>query len=213
VFDVHLSDDRAVRDRTGVKLARQFPNLPRVLWTREDEDTALGVDALKEGIDVALKSRGVNGLIESVRSALGRRVFFIHGHDPLKDTVFLFLRVLKLKPIVLAEQPSGARTIIELLERHAGVDCAVALLTPDDEGRRRLPTETLKPRARQNVVFELGFFSAAVGRDKLFLLCDDTIERPSDYSGVRYIPLDSANQWQTQLVAALMGAGLRVSAV
>jgi predicted nucleotide-binding protein len=213
IFDLHLNPEPGVRDRTGLRLARQFPNLLRIIWTAEHEDGPNAVGAVKEGIDFVFKQRGIRELIDAVRSALGRRVFLIHGHDRSKDLVFWFLQSHGLKPIILGEQPDGSLTIIELLERYSGVECAVALLMPDDEGRKRNSGADLQPRARQNVVFELGYFSAALGREKVFVLSDETVERPSDYAGVRYIPFNGTNQWQDRLLEALKHAGLRVEAV
>ena len=84
-------------------------------------------------------------------------IFVVHGrNEGVKNTVARFLDNLGLRPVVLAEQPSQGLTIIEKFERHAQVAFAVVLLTEDVVGSLRGETER-RPRARQNVIFELGF--------------------------------------------------------
>jgi predicted nucleotide-binding protein len=64
-----------------------------------------------------------------------------------------------------------------------GVRGALAILTPDDLARI-LKTNTVSVRALQNVIFEVGWFSAKFGRGKCFLLVRGDVEIPSDLSGV-----------------------------
>ncbi len=100
-----------------------------------------------------------------------RRVFVVHGHDDgLKETVARFLTKLDLEPVILHEQPNRGRTIIEKFEEHSDVAFAVVLFTPDDVGYPSGKVDESKPRARQNVVLELGFFMAALGREKVCVL-------------------------------------------
>ena len=53
-------------------------------------------------------------------------------------------------------------------------------MTPDDVGG--LPGDTLKARARQNVIFELGFFIGKLGPDRVCALVAGDIEKPSPTS-------------------------------
>ena len=122
------------------------------------------------------------------------------------------LERLDLAPIVLQEQSSEGRTIIEKFEDHAGdVGFAIVLCTPDDEGRLR-GEQDIKPRPRQNVVFEWGFFTGQIGRGRVVALVKDDVEIPSDYSGVIYIPLDEQGGWKMRLVKELSSAGFQVDA-
>ena len=140
-------------------------------------------------------------------------VFVVHGRDDgTKNTVARFLERLGLQPVVLAELPSQGRTIIEKFERHAQVAFAVVLLTPDDAGSLRDEEDTPNPRARQNVIFEMGFFIGKLGRDRVCALTEDIVEIPSDYAGVVYIPLDESEGWKLALVRELQKAGLAVDA-
>ena len=147
------------------------------------------------------------------KSASTNQVFIIHGRDnETKETVARFLEHLDLKPIILHEQSNQGRTIIEKFEQHAQVGFAVALLTPDDVGALQEGETNLKPRARQNVIFEFGYFIGRLGRNRVCALTKGDIEIPSDYDGVIYIPLDDAGGWRMELVKELKSAGIDVDA-
>ena len=145
-----------------------------------------------------------------------RRVFVVHGHDDgLKETVARTLEKLDLEAVILHEQPNKGRTIIEKFEDYADVSFAVVLLTPDDMAYRSGEApDTARPRARQNVILELGFFLGKLGRDRVAVLHSGVknFERPSDYDGVLYIPIDDNGQWQFGLVKELKAAGIDVDA-
>ena len=75
-----------------------------------------------------------------------RRVFIVHGRDDAaKDALARYLSQLDLTPVILHEQPSGGKTIIEKFETHADVDFAVVLLTPDDKGGLNNRSAQTKP--------------------------------------------------------------------
>ena len=96
------------------------------------------------------------------------KIFVIHGHDEsARETVARFLEKLALEPIILHEQPNKGRTIIEKFEDYADVGFAVVLLTPDDVGAIKDREADLRPRARQNVVFEFGYFIGKLGRERV----------------------------------------------
>ncbi len=148
-----------------------------------------------------------NGRIDS------KEVFIVHGRDnEAKETVARFLEQLELTPVILHEQPSKGSTIIEKFERHAQPAFTVVLLTPDDIGAHKDDESNLKPRARQNVIFELGFFIGRLGRERVCALTKGNVEIPSDYEGVVYIPLDDAGGWKGNIVRELKTAGLDVDA-
>lgn len=140
------------------------------------------------------------------------RVFIVHGHDDAREHELA--RVLQdltsTKPIILHEQPSGGRTILEKLEAFAAsAGFAVALLTADDLGRPK-GTEEDSARARQNVVFEAGYFAGRLGRDRVVLLHEADVELPSDLDGVLYVGLDAAGAWKMKLAHEMSNAGLTV---
>lgn len=142
----------------------------------------------------------------------GRRIFVVHGHDDgARLEVEAFLRKLKFEPVVLHDQANGGRTIIEKLEKHTSdVDFAVILLTPDDEARPVGGDLPLKPRARQNVVLELGLFYGLLGRTKVCALHKGDLELPSDFQGVLYTHLDPNGGWRISLAREMRAAGLDV---
>ena len=122
-------------------------------------------------------------------------VFVVHGRDEgAKDKVASFLKKLDLQPIVLKEQPNEDRTIIEKFEHHASrVGFAIVLFTPDDVGSLHDKYGEPQPRARQNVVFELGYFIGKLGRDRACALLKGDV---GDTIGLLWSPLYSdGREW------------------
>lgn len=141
------------------------------------------------------------------------KVFIIHGRDEgAKEAVARLLATLGLSPVILHEQPNLGRTLIEKFEGHAQVGFAVALLTPDDVGALRGKKDALSARARQNVIFEFGYFIGRLGRQRVCALTKGDVELPSDYEGIVYIPLDDGGAWRIALVKELRAAGFQVDA-
>jgi len=89
---------------------------------------------------------------------MSQRIFIVHGHDDYaRETVARFLEKIGFEAVILHEQANMGRTIIEKVEAESDVGFAVVLLTPDDEGA--VKGGTPEPRARQNVILELGYFT------------------------------------------------------
>lgn len=139
------------------------------------------------------------------------KVFIVHGHDNgVKDSVARFIEKLGFQAVILHEQANEGRTIIEKFEAHAEADFAVVLFTPDDMGYQvKQGPEYAKPRARQNVVLELGFFMGLLGRNRVAVLHTGDLEMPSDYSGVLFITL-SDETWNYRLAKEMKASGLEV---
>lgn len=147
----------------------------------------------------------------AIGKACTRRVFVVHGHDgELKQAVARFLERLGLEPVILHEQPNLGRTLIEKFEKNADADYAVVLLTPDDIGYPANQEEQAKPRARQNVILELGYFVGRIGRGKVCALHRGDVEIPSDLHGVVYVPVDPAEGWKLKLGAELKHSGMDI---
>jgi len=123
------------------------------------------------------------------------KCFIVHGHDDkakLELKNYLQNSLGFDEPIILHEQPNLGRTIIEKLEDYADAcDAAFVLLTPDDQVVAADKSNDTKRRARQNVIFELGYFLGIFGREsgRVFLLHKGPLELPSDLSGVIYIDI------------------------
>lgn len=184
----------------GLALAKEFRKkfrrAPIIFWSgaydREIRNIALkfgnsrlipksgGADPVLDFIDDAL---------DGFRSAKRPKTFIVHGHDDLTLKSFKnFLEVdLRFpKPIILCNEPSDGQTIIEKIESYTStIDVVFVLLTPDDMVSSANSQGRLY-RARQNVIFEMGFFLGILGRDtgRVILLYRDPIEPPSDISGM-----------------------------
>ncbi|MDX6384876.1 MAG: hypothetical protein QOK48_2449 [Blastocatellia bacterium] len=141
-----------------------------------------------------------------------RKVFVVHGHDnEAKETLARFLLKLDLQPIILHEQPSEGRTIIEKFENYSqDVAFAVVLLTPDDLGSAASDGANLRKRARQNVIMELGYFIGKLGRNRVCAVHKGGIELPSDYQGVLYIEMDQAGAWKTKVAQEMVQSKVRI---
>ena len=146
-------------------------------------------------------------------SPIPNRVFIVYGHDKgALEQLELFLRRMKLEPIILQNLPSGGDTLIEKLETFTDADFACVLLTPDDEGYPVGKPEMAKPRARQNVVLELGMVLTKLGRSRVAILVKgEGLERPSDIEGLIYIPFkDRVDEAKNLLGASLQDAGFNI---
>lgn len=137
------------------------------------------------------------------------KVFIVHGRDDLaKISAARFVEKLGLKAVILHEQVSGGKTIIEKIEEHTNVGFALVLYTPCDSGG--LVGDKPKPRARQNVVFEHGYLISKLGRRNVCALVKDGTEVPNDISGVVYVPLDDHGAWHLAVAKELRNAGYGV---
>lgn len=84
-------------------------------------------------------------------------------------------------------QPNRGRTVVEKFESVADTcDVAVVVWSPDDFGGLGAASGKAQRRARQNVVFELGYFYGALRRRSGYvaILEFGETEVPSDIGGV-----------------------------
>jgi predicted nucleotide-binding protein len=140
---------------------------------------------------------------------LGSKVFIVHGHAGApREAVARFLGRLDLEPVILHEQANQGKTIIEKFETHADVGFAVILLTPDDVGGPS--ASELHPRARQNVILELGYFIGRLTRAKVCALKVGDLELPSDILGIAWTPFDPHGAWQLALAKELKTVGYNI---
>ena len=143
----------------------------------------------------------------------GDEVFIVHGRDDgTKQTVARFVEQFGIEATILHEKPSSGLTIIEKIEKYSDdAGFAIVLITPDDVGALKDEAdEESNPRARQNVIFELGYFMGKLGRDRVCPLFKGEVEKPSDIDGVVYVPMDSTDGWQLKLATEMKQAGLPV---
>lgn len=143
-------------------------------------------------------------------AATANEIFIVHGHDDaLKVKAARFVEKLGYKAIILQEQASRGKTIIETIEAYANVGFAIVLYTADDLGAARADAEdgALNPRPRQNVVFEHGYLIARLSRANVVPLVAGKIELPSDISGVVYI---EDTNWRIEIAKEMKAAGYNV---
>jgi predicted nucleotide-binding protein len=191
---------------TGVAVARRLreshPDLHLVLFASGVTGGEAHEWADENGVPYVLKSDGARALIDVLRargllSKRKPRAFVVHGHDePALQELKNYLRDVLCfgEVIVLRDMESCGRTIIEKFEGHAlDVDTVFVLLTPDDVVVDPAASDTEKRRARQNVVFEMGFFYGALGRlsGRVIALCKGPTELPSDIAGVVWVDIST----------------------
>jgi predicted nucleotide-binding protein len=144
---------------------------------------------------------------ESLTTISKNHVFIVHGHDELAKTqTARFLEQLELNPIILHEQTSAGKTIIEKIEEYSNVGFGIVLYTPCDIGGKKDTTD-LKNRARQNVVFEHGFLIGKIGRKNVCALVKGDVEVPNDISGIVYIRMDDDQSWHLKIARELRNSG------
>lgn len=176
-----------------------------------------GLIAKEEGEGEATPSardwaHNVTSVPDQISAPASNKVFVVHGHDnAAKESTARFLEKIGLQPIILHEQPSSGRTVIEKFENYASdIAFAVVLLTPDDIGGVATQPSSQKSRARQNVVLELGYFMGRLGRLRVCALHKGGVELPSDYQGVLYIDMDAAGAWKAKLAQEFVQAKLPI---
>lgn len=148
----------------------------------------------------------------------GNKVFIVHGKDdrPKLELARMLEKDLGLEAIILHEQPSEGRTIIESIEKFSDVGYAFIILTPDDVGLSSQDiaheSSLLKRRPRQNVIFEFGFFVGKLGRKRTCCLYQESVEElPSDIHGIVYKKFrQSVRECYADIVKELKAAGYKL---
>ena len=120
-----------------------------------------------------------------------RRIFVVCGTDnEMKKVITDALTKLRLVPVVMCEEQSQGRKIVERFEEYADVGFAVVLLSPDDfvYVKEESPTKR-KLRPRQDVVFELGFLLGRLGEGKVLVFFRECVnfEGPTDFEGLKLL--------------------------
>ena len=170
-------------------------------------DEAIGIIKSSETFTLELPSHKKGSLNTKERNK--KNVFIVHGHDnAAKEEIARFITKIGLNPIILHEQVNMGLTIIEKFEKYSETSYAVVIMTPDDVGDSIKRSDKLHQRARQNVIFELGYFFGKLGRKNVCALLKGDIERPSDSDGILYIALDNEGGWKLPLVKELKSSHL-----
>lgn len=151
-------------------------------------------------------------LKKSEKNAIdNKKVFVVYGHNEAsKEKVSSFIKGIGLVPVILDEKPNKVQTIIEKLTENADVGFGVVLYTPDDTVTNH--SETYK-QSRSNVIFEYGYFIGKLGRKRVALLMDSSVEAKenSDLTGTGYIKMDGSDGWKLNLAKELKSSGYDVN--
>lgn len=193
------------RDRAGVL----WSETKGTVWF--DGPTA-AKDALCAKVEALLDSNeGPKPMISN------KTIFIVHGRDAdAKDQLELVLHRLGLDPFILQNTGGGGDTLIEALERMIGKAPSsafgIVLLTPDDMGYlKNEKPEDAKPRARQNVILEMGMLLSSLTRKRCAILQKGFVEQPSDMGGIVYIPFNTnVREAVPKLVQRLQEAGFKL---
>lgn len=186
------------------EVRKRNKNLPIIVYSAVQDNTVISAISDDPATSFISKweSPSIKELHQQINRALGLedksmkpQPFIIHGHnEPVKMALKNYLQnTLGLpEPIILHEKPNLGRTIIEKFEDYASISTLVfVLLTPDDLSAGVDQSNDLKRRARQNVIFEMGYFLGTLGRrsGRVVLLYQSSLELPTDLSGVIYIDI------------------------
>lgn len=179
-----------------------------------------GPEPSKSKFQAEFEVAGRNGeAAPAAIAATPQTIFVVHGHDSSsREQLELVLHKLGLQPFVLQNTDGGGLTIIESLEKMIGKNAAsafgIVLMTPDDVGYSKNQGDTeAKPRARQNVILEMGMLLASLTRDRVAILQKGFVEHPSDVSGIIYIPFNEhVKEAVPKLASRLQSAGITITA-
>lgn len=177
-------------------------------------------DEIKSNVHLLLdKTEKMNSNVPVIKKEpvptdiMTRKVFIVHGHDnEMKLSVARLLEKLDFEPIILSEQTDQGRTIIEKFEEESNVGFAVVLMSDEDDIGAEAGSSDYKPRARQNVILELGYFIGKLGRkNHVCVLKKGNVEVPSDILGIVYKSYSSNDDgWKFALAKELNASGYSV---
>lgn len=211
--DWHIATSSAIRQAFGelhgnVHLFKEASNFD-LQRTADEATMRRWLEVQKSLLDDFINQLGHAGTEDDVPKRQ-TKIFLVHGHDPeIKETVARFLQNLGLESIILAEQAHRGRTIIQQIETYTDdVPFAVVLLTPDDIGEAKDRVDQLKPRARQNVILELGFLMGKLGRSNVCAIRKGDVEIPSDFQGILWTNWEQ--DWKLELIRDLRDAKIDI---
>jgi predicted nucleotide-binding protein len=188
------------------EIRKRNRHLPVIVYSATRDSSI--VEALSDDEHTIFMSKwdgcSIRELVQHINAMLGLvdqvpqpQPFIVHGHnDTLKLSLKNYLQnTLGFpEPVILHEQPSLGRTLIEKFEDAAAMTAIVfVLLTPDDKLTGTGDNDDSKRRARQNVIFEMGYLLGMLGREsgRVVLLHQGPLELPSDISGLVYVDISN----------------------
>ena len=142
-----------------------------------------------------------------------KRVFLVYGSTPpILSVIKSLLQSWQIEFVDIADSPSGT-TILEKFEGFASKSAfAIVLLTPADKVYENGNSDKFVFHARQNVIFEWGYFLASVGKENVMVLAEygangeSAFKAPSDIFGTEITATTSGN-WLQKLSQRLKASG------
>lgn len=122
-----------------------------------------------QGVGEAPAEKTPDGAADDSSKGRCRKVFVIHGHNEARwRELVSLLEGMNINAIELSQQTLNGKTIIEKFEYFASqCSFAFAIFTYDDivhkDGKEYL-------QVRPNVIFELGWFYARLGRERVMII-------------------------------------------
>ena len=170
-----------------------FVGGPSYEWQAADRATDITDELIQGPIGYKKNTKSVKNTDIKKQILSNNKVFVVHGHDSeLKNDIDIFLRDIGLEPIILHRKADEGLTIIEKIEKFSDVVYAFILLTPDDVGaavdeyNKGENDREIEFRARQNVIFEFGYFIAKLGRRNVCCIYKEGVTPPNDIAGLLY---------------------------
>jgi len=132
-----------------------------------------------------------------------KNILIVHGrNDGVKDKVANFISKLGIEPIILNEQLNRGRTLLEKLEEYSDIKAAIIIFTNDDIGNNNNDSEYEK-RARQNLIFEAGYFHGKLGNKNMIVIAEQGVMLPSVLEGYTYFKMDREEKWKEDIAKKL----------
>ena len=149
-------------------------------------------------------------------SGIPRRIIVVSGTDEImKQTITGALRKLGLVAIVMSEEPSQGKKLVERFADYTDVGFALVLLSPDVYVYPKGEEATKRERIpKQDVTLMFGFLLGKLGKDKVLAFYRESpnFAFPIEFEGVKFTALDDRDSWKLALIRELTNCGYTVDA-
>lgn len=223
IYDIPYSNEALGVIENAIKLLDKFIDENHFIKAKQYRKELEGIKQQTEDLssfesdeDRLLQRKIQKGLANLARTILdeNKKIFIVHGRNlNMRDKVSSVLEKLKLDYVILETEHNSGATVIEKFLREAK-ECkyAVVPFSADDIGKIDSETAKSRSRTRQNVILELGYFLAQVGRSNIIILheANKDIEKPSDFDGIVYEPFDEFGAWKGKLIKEMKRAKIHI---
>lgn len=177
-----------VRDGLRIELPELYSDLPTreisKITGRSDSIERRHLERIACDIEYIFEVRAHSNIGEAAVEEEQTRVFISHGRSSDWRAVQAYIeKDLKADTLELAQEPNKGRTVLQKLDEESDkCSFAVVVMTGDDD------VDASAPRARENVMHEIGFFQGKLGLANVCLLYEEGTNIPSNVHGLVYIP-------------------------